>query len=230
MPSSAQGADKPRQPVPVWDLPVRVFHWLLVVLILFSWYSGKAGGNLMQYHMWSGYAILTLVLFRILWGFVGSYYARFDNFLHGPARGWWYGMSLLRNSAPPYLGHNPLGGLMVVLLLLCLLIQAGTGLFSNDDIVTDGPLVKWISKDTSDLLSRVHWLNFNLLLGLAAVHILAVFYYLLVRKENLIGPMFTGVKQSAQQQTHAVQVTSTWVAVLLMAIIGLGVYVLVTWK
>ena len=125
--------------VKVWDLPVRIFHWTLVLLIAFSWWSGKEGGNVMQYHMWSGYAILTLVLFRVVWGFCGSSSARFTGFVRGPRAAIAYLRTLTERRAGAHLGHNPLGGWNVVLLLVCILIQAGTGAFANDAIVPQGP-------------------------------------------------------------------------------------------
>src|SRR5437867_1487671 len=158
--------------VKVWDVAVRIFHWLLVLLIVASWATGQAKGNWMTWHMYSGYAILTLILFRIAWGFVGSTHARFSSFIYGPSRVFDYVFGRRpRLKSATYLGHNALGGWMVLALLVCLLVQAGTGLFANDDIVTDGPLVKWISKDLSDRMTGLHHVGFNVLLVLAALHI-----------------------------------------------------------
>lgn len=181
----------------VWDPLVRIFHWSLVGLIAFSWTSATLAGNWMQYHMWSGYAILTLLLVRIAWGFVGTRYARFTSFIHPPSVVIEDLRTLPRRDAREFLGHGPLGGINVVLLIACLLVQAGTGLFANDDIFTEGPLYGLVSKDTSDWLTWVHHTNFNVLLVLAGLHIAAVFYHLVRRGQNLIVPMLTGYKKMA---------------------------------
>lgn len=192
-----QGKEHHRR-VYVWDPLVRIFHWGLVALLGFSWYAGSTGGNMMEYHMWSGYAVLTLVLARIVWGFIGTSYARFRSFLHAP-RAILTDLFTMhrRESGVRVVGHTPLGGVNIVLLLACLLIQAGTGLFANDDIFTEGPLYPLIGKDTSDWLTMIHHYNFNVLLVLVGLHVTAVLYHLLHRRENLIVPMVTGYKKVA---------------------------------
>jgi len=186
-------ADGGKQPVLVWDVAVRVFHWTLVLLIGFSWLSAEM--DWMDWHFYSGYAVLTLILFRILWGFAGSTYARFGNFLYGPSAIIAYLKTLPSRSAAKFAGHNPLGGISVLLILLCVLMQAGTGMFANDDILYEGPLYKHVSKELSDWLTTIHKYNFNAVLALAGVHIAAVLYYLFWKSENLVKPMFTGRKQ-----------------------------------
>lgn len=181
------------RPVRVWDLATRLFHWVLVALIGLSWYSGETGD--MDLHIRSGMAILTLVIFRVIWGFAGSATSRFSGFLRSPHAAMKYGLDLARNRAPRFLGHNPLGGWMVVVLLLSLAVQAGAGLFANDDIFTEGPLAHLVTKDTSDFLTVVHKTSFNVLLALAAIHIAAALFYWLGKGENLILPMITGKKQ-----------------------------------
>ena len=178
----------------VWDLPTRLFHWVLVGLVAFTVATGKIGGNAMTYHLWGGFAILVLVLFRVLWGLVGGRYARFRDFVKGPRAVMAYAATLFRPNTQPCLGHNPLGGWSILALLLVLLIQAGTGLFANDDILTEGPLAAQVSKSVSDTLTRVHRFNQQALLALVAIHVAAVFYYLAVKRENLIIPMITGRK------------------------------------
>jgi cytochrome b len=210
---------RPLRPLRVWDLPVRLFHWSLVVLVLVSFTTAQIGGNAMQYHEWSGLTILTLVLFRVLWGFAGSTYARFGGFLRGPRSAVDYARTLLRGSQPAFhAGHNPLGGWMIVLLLASLLVQAGTGMFANDDIMMEGPLVKHVSKETSDLLTRIHHFNFNVLLALVIVHVGAALFYLRVKRENLILPLVTGAKHvpegvSAQDRRGG----PAWLALVLLA-------------
>ncbi len=216
------------QRVKVWDLPVRIFHWALVLLILFSWWSGKEGGNVMQYHMWSGYAIMTLALFRVVWGFCGGSHARFGNFVRGPGAALAYVRTLSERTAGAHLGHNPLGGWNVVLLLACILVQASTGLFSNDDIVTEGPLYKMVSKSTSDFLTAIHYYNFYVLLALVAMHIGAVIFYLLYKSDNLIKPMFTGYKlRPAGDPVPPARLASTPLAVVVAAIAAGMVYFIV---
>jgi len=215
-------------PVKVWDAPVRFFHWLLVLLIAFQFVSAQMKGDWMTWHMYGGYAILTLVLFRILWGFAGSSTARFSTFLAGPAACLGFAKKLMAGARAPFASHNPLGGWMVVVLLLGLLVQAGTGLFANDDIATEGPLAKLIAKELSDRLTAIHYYNFNLMLVLAGVHIAAVLYHWGVMKENLIGAMFTGVKRMpADFAAPAARFASPWLALVLILVAALAVYVIV---
>ncbi len=216
------------RPVPIWDLPVRLFHWSLVVLLVISWATAEIGGNAMTYHLWSGYTILTLILFRLLWGFWGSTHARFNDFVRGPRAAIRYARALLQGETPLYPGHNPLGGWMVILLLLVLSIQAGTGLFANDDIAVEGPLYPWVSKAGSDFLTRIHKLNFNILLILIGLHVLAALFYLFAKGENLIVPMLTGRKWlgPAFQEPQA-HLARLWLAGALLALAAGGVYLLV---
>jgi len=222
----------PRQSRPrtigVWDVPVRLFHWLLVALIIVSFTTAQIGGNAMQIHELSGFTILTLVLFRVLWGIFGSTYARFADFVRRPAQAIAYARSLKRGRPAFYAGHNPLGGWMIVALLVCLLVQTGTGLFANDDIMTEGPLYNWVSKQTSDTLSEIHETNFYVLAVLIALHICAALYYLLGKRENLILPLFTGRKQLPEpQDAPESRGGPLWLALLLLALCAGGVYLLV---
>jgi cytochrome b len=207
------------QPVAVWDWPVRIGHWLLVILIAISWITSELAGNAMTYHMWSGYAILTIVVFRIAWGFVGSRQARFASFLKGPAEVIRYARTLAGTRGPRYLGHNPLGGWSVLLMLLSIAVQASTGLFANDEIMTEGPLASRVSADTSSFLTTVHRYNFYVLLTLIGLHLAAIVFYLAVKRENLIGAMFTGRKyvegQAPAHEPHASPVRA--MVVLLVA-------------
>src|SRR5512139_2653918 len=161
--------------VRVWDAPVRLFHWLLLALLGFSWWSGEQGNEWMEYHAWSGCAILTLVLFRIAWGFVGSDTARFADFVRRPSVSYAYFRSVLRRQPKAYLGHNPLGGWMILSLLSVLVVQVATGLLGNDDDAYEAPFSHWLSHDTSSFITTLHGYNFDLLLGLVGVHVAAVF-------------------------------------------------------
>lgn len=180
--------------VQVWDLPVRLFHWLLVLLVVFSFTTGQLGGNWLEWHFRSGYSILALVLFRIIWGLTGSQTARFSDFVHGPKRVLGYARSLLRGTTMFHAGHNPMGGLMVVSMLILLLVQATTGLFADDDIATRGPLADKVSGAMVSLLTTIHRTNIKVILAGVALHVGAVLFYLLVKKDNLIKPMITGAR------------------------------------
>ena len=215
-------------PVKVWDIPVRVFHWLLVAAMAFLVVSGKVGGNLMEYHVYAGYSVLALVLFRVLWGFAGSTHARFASFVAGPSRGIAYAKRLLSGAPAHSAGHNPLGGWMVIVLLLSLLLQGGTGLFSNDDIAFEGPLYPFISKSLSDRLTSLHHINANVLIALVATHVAAVLFHVFVKKEDLVRAMFTGVKRlpAGTEGTQGLRTGSSWLA-LVIAIACFGAVVLV---
>jgi cytochrome b len=173
---------------------VRLVHWAFVILLVFQFITGKIGGKLMPWHVYSGYTMLVLIVFRILWGFAGSTHARFASFLAGPRAALRFAVRLLSRAAVPQVGHNPLGGWMVVALLVSLAIQAVTGLYSNDGVATEGPLAAQVTLDLSNELAEIHRGNFKVLLVLSAIHVLAVIYHWLAKKENLTLPMFTGVK------------------------------------
>lgn len=183
----------------VWDLPLRLFHWLLALAVAAAIVTGEIGGNLIYWHGRIGVFILGLVVFRIVWGFVGSTHARFASFWPTPARivaylqGRWHG-----------LGHNPLGALSVFALLGTLATLVGAGLFANDDIAFHGPLFSFVSKSLSDKLSGVHAWAFNVLTVLLVLHIAVIIYYTGVRKHNLVVPMLTG--QVAVPKDQAVSV------------------------
>lgn len=216
--------------VKVLDLPVRVFHWVLAALVCFSWWSGTQGGDplLMSYHLWSGYAILTLLLFRIAWGFVGSTHARFRDFIYAPRAIIEFLKTLPRREASRFAGYNPLGGLSVLLILVCIALQISTGLFANDDIVTEGPLYKWVSKGTSDVLTTIHSYNFYVILALVSIHIAAVLFHLFYKSENLLAPIFTGNKLLPQDAASAhARDAGSGLALLVIGIAALVVYLLV---
>jgi cytochrome b len=210
----------------VWDFPTRLFHWLLVILVIISFVSGKIGGNAMQYHEWSGFAILVLLLFRLLWGFVGSRESRFTTFIRGPSVVFRYARTLLHSDSTHYLGHNPMGGWSIIAMLCALLVQAATGLFANDDIVTEGPLFDWVSKATSDWLTRIHKLNQEVIIALVSVHVLAVLFYFFFKNEDLVKPMVTGVKQWSGAEPQPAS-GHTWLAALIAGLAALAVYLLV---
>jgi cytochrome b len=215
--------------VKVWDLPVRLFHWLLVLLFAFMFATGKAGSEWIAWHMRAGYVVLALVLFRVLWGFAGSTHARFVSFIASPSAGITFAKKLVARAPAPYAGHNPLGGWMVLVLLAGLLLQTGTGLFANDDLLSEGPLAAFVTKAMSDRITSVHVWNFNVLLLLVGLHVIAVLYHAGFMKENLIGAMFTGVKRMpvAAAESSATRFASPWLALALLCVAALAVFLIV---
>jgi cytochrome b len=176
--------------VRVWDVPTRLVHWLMVLLIPLSWWTAETGR--MDYHRYSGYTLFALVTFRVYWGFVGSSTARFSQFVQGPRAI----VSYLRAMSPSAPGHNPLGALSVIALLVLLLTQVLLGLFAVDvDGIESGPLSTYVSFETGRACAEWHGTVFNLLLVLIALHLLAVLYYVVFRNENLVGAMVHGERQ-----------------------------------
>jgi cytochrome b len=211
------------KPVPVWDLPTRLFHWSLAALMVAAVASNKL--NAMDWHMRFGLSILALVLFRLVWGFVGGTYSRFADFVKGPGRCFSYFKGMLTGREPPVAGHNPLAGLVMMALLLALAVHAGLGLFGNDDIIFDAPLSKMVSKKTSDLLTTYHKYLFKGILALVALHVAAALYHALVKKEDLIRAMITGKKSlPAGADLPPARMGSPWVAALILALAGLAVW------
>lgn len=197
----------------VWDLPTRLFHWTLLLLVVTAW--ATAENDLMDYHKLTGYGILTLLLFRLVWGFVGSTHSRFADFIHRPRTALNYAKDMKAGKPSPYVGHNPLGGWMVAGLLLILLTQAGSGLFASDDVMTEGPLHHWVSESISGVLTELHKINFVFLLVLVAAHAGAILAYRFLKGENLVLPMLTGYKTTSV--TSSVPKTSAvWLAALVL--------------
>lgn len=178
----------------IWDLPTRLFHWLLVALVILSFTTGKLGGDWLTWHFRSGYAIASLLLFRLLWGFAGSRYARFSSFLPSPFRVWRTVRWAEPRAVPVSAGHSEIGTLSVYALLIVLALQVATGVFTNDGSFTEGPWVKFVSEALSNRLSTIHYYNHWLIVGLTGLHVAAIAYYLLARKEDLLTPMLTGDK------------------------------------
>jgi cytochrome b len=177
----------------VWDLPTRVFHWLVVLLVGVSW--ATAEWDMLSWHKLSGYAILTLVLFRLCWGFAGGTTARFVHFVTGPRAVAAYARRLFDGDAEIGIGHNPMGGWSVLLMLLLLLVQTGTGLFSVDvDGLQSGPLSDRVSFETGRFLAGIHAVNFTLLQIAVALHLAAIVFYQRVKRQDLIRAMITGRK------------------------------------
>lgn len=208
--------------VRIWDLPTRLFHWSLAILVFAALVTERIGGNVIDWHFRIGYAILALVFFRLAWGFIGPHYARFANFIFSPATILAYIRGKKSGPRATSYGHNPVGSLSVFALLLVVLAQTASGLFANDDIVNEGPLVHFISKDLSDSATWFHaQIGGNLIYGLIGLHLVAIAFYFFRKKVNLVKPMITGDKQADSQAIEAkdtVGVRITAVIVLLASI------------
>ena len=214
-------------PTRVWDLPTRLFHWTLAVLIVLQYATGQFHVLDMRWHFWFGYATLALLLFRVLWGFLGSQTSRFSQFVRGPGVVLRYLQSQLSTNPQVSIGHNPLGGWSVLALLACIALQTFTGLFASDEIGTDGPLMGLVSRHTVKLMTRLHDWNQNLLLALVALHVVAVLGYLLLKHENLITPMLSGRKRVAT--ADAPRFAGVWLALGLLVLCGALVGALAWW-
>ncbi len=190
-------AAQPRVPnllMRVWDAPTRLFHWSIVLLIVLSYVSVRQ--EWISVHFWSGYAMLTLILFRIVWGFVGSETSRFRQFLRSPVAGLRHLASFAGPRAPDTeIGHNAAGGWIVLAFLGILLFQTVTGLFTGDDTGPLGPLGGHVDKATGMRIGNLHELSFNVILGLTALHVVAIVAYAVVKRHDLVRAMVTGRKR-----------------------------------
>ncbi len=180
--------------IKVWDLPVRIFHWSLVGLFVFLIISGDLGDELIEWHFYAGYLLSGLILFRLVWGLVGSQHARFTAFVRHPLETLRYSRRMLTGKAEHHYGHNPAGGMMVVVLLLLLGLQVASGLVTSDDILWDGPFYSAVSDELADLGGRVHHQLQLVLKVLVGLHILAIVFHRLAYKEKLVPAMIHGKK------------------------------------
>lgn len=204
-------------------------HWTLVLAVAGAWATQKIPGDWFKYHVWCGYTVLVTVLTRVVWGFIGTRHARFASFIRGPREIAGYARGLLRGlHAPPVAGHNALGALMVLLLLAMLLGQVLTGLFSNDEIANVGPLFGYVSLERSNQLTGLHSKLFNFLLAAIALHVTAAFAYLWFKRENLIGPMWTGRKSSRGiPPEEFIYRSRSWLALAVAALIAVALALIV---
>jgi cytochrome b len=205
----------------IWDSPLRLFHWALVALILLAYLTAEGLVFNMDVHVLAGEGVLTLILFRFFWGLVGSDTARFSQFVKGPGAAIAYLKAARAGEHQPHLGHNPAGALMVLLLMTLAAAQAGTGLFSADDVLTEGPLASLVSSSTSGTITEIHGFLFNLLMAAILLHIAAVFFYLLVKKDNLIRPMVLGVRPAIPGVAEPKFVSPLIAAALLAVAVGI---------
>jgi cytochrome b len=202
----------------IWDFPVRAFHWLLIPLMAFAWWSAKEG--YLDWHRLSGYAVLALIIFRVIWGFIGSETARFSHFLRGPSALWSYLKNLIGSrTSKPNLGHNPIGGWSVLAMLVIISALVVLGLFAVDvDGIESGPLATYVNFDSGRWASHAHSLVFNVLLGLIVLHLLAVVFYAIFKRDNLVGPMITGSKAVKVLPARSPIMAPLWRAVFSLAV------------
>ena len=192
---STPSADEKK--VKLWDFPVRLFHWALVVAIVTAWWTNRQ--VMIDIHAIAGYSVLALVIFRIIWGFVGSSNARFADFLTGPRHVIGYLGKLPKGSTSEltYPGHNPAGGWMVLVMILLVGVQAVSGLFASEDtfLFFDGPLVAYVSSDFASTMNWIHHTNINLIYAAVGLHVFAALFYLVVKRENLIRAIVIGTRR-----------------------------------
>jgi cytochrome b len=185
------GLEAPSVRARLWDGPTRIVHWSLVVLIGFAWWAGETGH--MDWHRLAGYGVLGLLVFRLLWGFVGSATARFASFVKGPGETLAYVRTLPSRAHVGHPGHNPLGAISVLAILAALVVQVGSGLFAVDvDGLESGPLSDRVDFDTGRLFARWHHLSFSALQALVVLHLIAIVFYAVYKRADLVGPMVTG--------------------------------------
>lgn len=207
----------PMRRIRIWDAPTRLFHWTLVLLIAGAWWTGE--NERLDWHYRIGIAVLILIVFRLVWGLIGGSTARFSGFAKGPRAIATY----LRGGAPHAIGHNPLGALSVLALIFMVAAVTGLGLISDDeDGLAPGPLAHHVSANVSEAARELHELGFNILLALVALHVAAIAYYWLFRRDNLLGPMLSG-SRDMPEGTEPMRAVPAWRAVLaLILAIGVG--------
>lgn len=207
----------------IWDLPLRLFHWILVLLVIASVYTGLDGGmDAMDLHQWSGYGVCSALLFRLIWGLLGSNTSRFSHWrwqqLRSELRQW-------HNSAAT-VGHSAAGSYASALLLLLVLAQAISGLFASDDIFYEGPLVYLLSNDQVNMATGIHHWAFKALLLMIGLHLLAILLYKLFKNRNLALPMVVGFSQdeNIQGADYGGHHSPVWLAVFIALVAIAAIY------
>lgn len=208
----------------VWDLPTRLFHWLLVVSLIVQYLTANWIENAMQWHVYCGYFTLGLLVFRILWGLAGPKHARFTHFIVSPVTVFNYSKHLFSRHSEAFAGHNPLGGYVVVIMLTMLITQAVSGLFMTDDIFMEGPWYASASQATRDWMNTLHRTGFDWLLAIIALHIIAVIFYTAFKKQPLTSAMLHGKKRT---NAPAIRSSRLWLAVLLAVLTAFIIYYIV---
>ncbi len=211
----------------IWDIPTRLFHWAIVISLCYSWYSMEQSN--LDHHFLSGYTALALILFRIIWGFIGSRYAKFGSFIYKPSEYIAYLKTFFKRGDGKYAGHNPMGGLSVLALLLVILIQTGTGMFADDEYYYFAPLNDYVSGSTAGRITEFHGINAKVIFGLAILHILVIVFYRLFKKEKLTLAMITGKKPDDQDRYEPIPGSRLKTAIVLAVIVSAAVYAIVNY-
>ena len=212
----------------VWDLPLRIFHWSIAMAFFGLWYTSDQDRGLIEYHLILGYIVLGLVVFRLIWGIVGTKYAKFKNFNFSLTELKHYLKGQTPNNSQQSVGHNPAGSFVVCVLLAVLLLQAVSGLFINDDVFSSGPYYGSLSGFAESIMKYLHHSIFDWILYLSVLHIIAVFYYLLVKKQNLIKAMITGKKSDKHMSSNdSIGHSKLWLALIIAILVTGFVYWLV---
>ena len=210
----------------IWDWPLRLFHWVVVLLLIGSYLTMAVWRDFdLHTHRLIGYTILGLVLFRLLWGFVGGRHARFLSFVKGPRAIFRHIGELGRRGDPGHGGHNALGALSVLALLASLLVQTLSGLFNSDDILAEGPLAGLVDAETRSFFGRVHQINFIVLLVLIGLHLAAIAFYVFWKGQGLVRAMIGGRRHDLAPE-QAGTTPSFWLVVF-CALVAAGLVLLV---
>jgi cytochrome b len=209
----------------VWDIPVRLFHWLLVLCLFGQWLTAEVLEDAMDIHFYIGYFTLGLIIFRLIWGFVGTKYAKFNSFIAGPKAMSTYLRSVISKQHTFSIGHNSVGGLILPGVIILVGLQAISGLFTTDDIVYSGPYYASADTDLQQLMQWLHHNVFDILLAIIGLHLVAIGWYLVFLKHNLIRPMLDGKKAVAEKDSigHSQLIK----AILIMCLVAVFVYWLV---
>ncbi len=217
----------------IWDLPLRIFHWSFALTVLGAWYTSEQEGELIDLHIQLGYVALGLLIFRLLWGVIGPKHARFLSFIPSPKSLMQY-LKISKKTVntsdkqQSSAGHNPLGALMVVLMIILIALQAISGLFINDDVFSSGPYYGSFSKEFEQTMSFLHHNTFDFMIAAIVLHLTAIAYYWRVKKQNLVLPMITG-KKSAHlvSEADAIPHSKIFLAIIVAISCCLFVYWLV---
>lgn len=212
----------------IWDLPLRLFHWLFACTVIASWYTSDQDNNLIDLHMQLGFFALGLLIFRILWGFFGTKHSLFSSFFPTPKRVIRYISDIKNNQVQNSSGHNPLGSLMVILMIVLISLQAISGLFINDDVFSSGPYYDSVSKEVEQIMVFLHHNIFDFMIAAIGLHLLAIIYYERIKKQSLILPMVTGRKPTDKiNKADEIGHSKLWVALIILLIVVAFVYWLV---
>ena len=209
----------------VWDIPVRLFHWLLVLCLFGQWLTAEVLEDAMDIHFYIGYFALGLIIFRLIWGFVGTKYAKFNSFISGPKAMLTYIQSLKSKQHVFSIGHNSVGGLILPAVIILVGLQAISGLFTTDDIVYSGPYYASAGTELQQWMQWLHHNIFDILLAIIGLHLVAIGWYLVFLKHNLIRPMLDGKKAITEKE--GIGHSQLIKAILVVCVVAIFVYWLV---